>query len=75
MKPVQNLDRINPVTGLPFVDFVPTFEYAGNTQKKLYRNPQTTRCRIRLSPQAYFILREEKECRQQLLYYFKSMQF
>lgn len=29
MKPVQNLDRINPITGLPFVEFVPALELTG----------------------------------------------
>ena len=29
MKPVQNLDRINPITGLPFVEFVPALDLTG----------------------------------------------
>ena len=27
--PVQNLDRINPITGLPFVEFVPALDLTG----------------------------------------------
>ena len=27
MKPVQNLDQINPFTGLPNIEFIPTTEY------------------------------------------------
>ena len=30
MKPVQNLDQINPFTGLPNIEFIPTTEYLGS---------------------------------------------
>ena len=51
MKPIQNLDRINPYTGLPDIEFIPTTEYleAGATSSFLPSgtpSPDTTARRV-----------------------------
>ena len=51
MKPVQNLDRINPFTGLPNIEFIPTTEYLelGTTSTYLpdgTPSPDTTSRRV-----------------------------
>ena len=51
MKPVQNLDRINPFTGLPNIEFIPTTEYLelGTTSTYLpdgTPSPDTTARRV-----------------------------
>ena len=51
MKPVQNLDQINPYTGLPNIEFIPTTEYlqAGGTSSFLpdaTPSPDTTARRV-----------------------------
>ena len=50
MKPVQNLDRINPFTGLPNVEFVPTTEYMRRKQSTYLPDwtpsPDTTARRV-----------------------------
>ena len=57
MKPVQNLDQINPYTGLPNIEFIPTTEYlqAGGTSSFLpdaTPSPDTT---ARSEIRKYFI--------------------
>ena len=51
MKPVQNLDRINPYTGLPNIEFIPTTEYLGLGTSSTYLpdatpSPDTTARRV-----------------------------
>ena len=50
MKPVQNLDQINPFTGLPNVQFVPTMEYFNRRQSTYLPDwtpsPDTTARRV-----------------------------
>ena len=41
MKPVQNLDRINPYTGLPNIEFIPTTEYLEVGASSSYLPPGT----------------------------------
>ena len=36
MKPIQNLDEINPFTGLPNIEFIPTTEYLGGAGGSSY---------------------------------------
>ena len=51
MKPVQNLDQINPFTGLPNIEFIPTTEYLNGVPGSSYLpdwtpSPDTTSRRV-----------------------------